>query len=495
MDSQRATRLTSLAVRGLAIAALLAVPLTLVARFHYLPFDDCLWHAAKAVSGRGWDEILVLRPEVTLDRHPGWHALLSAAHWALGGDAALLAVLSYLALFLLATLAPIPALRRPEAWLGALLVAAAASPENLMHRLTRGRPYLVSMAALLLVLPLWDEQRWRKRSTWVASALLVAASVWIHGSWYLWVIPAAALALAGRFRRAAAFSACAAAGALLGACLTGHPLRYLYEQAQHAALSLGQGNLTRMLVGEFQPYSDFFEVLVALALVLFARRLVTGAWRTRDAEGYLLALAGIGWVCGMQVYRFWGEWGLPAVLLWTAYALEDILEHLVQEGSRRRLLFAAGLSVALWSATTADFNGRYSGGLSAAPAGLSAAGESAFASPAPARDARGWLPEPGGVVYSSNMDVFVWLFYEHPRGPWRYAYGYEAGLMTAANLEVLRGIQRDYGAWEAWQPWLEAMKPQDRLVVVAAKQPPLDQLEWARWSHGMWIGRRPAPAP
>ena len=43
----------------------------------YLPYDDALRHAAKAVSGRPWSEILLLRPGFDLDSNPGWHAFLA----------------------------------------------------------------------------------------------------------------------------------------------------------------------------------------------------------------------------------------------------------------------------------------------------------------------------------------------------------------------------------------------------------------------------------
>ena len=40
----------------------------------YLPPDDALRHAAFAVSGRSWDQLLVGRPEALFDQSPGWHA-------------------------------------------------------------------------------------------------------------------------------------------------------------------------------------------------------------------------------------------------------------------------------------------------------------------------------------------------------------------------------------------------------------------------------------
>ena len=72
--------------RALVVLSLALVPLRIVAQ-GFLPDDDVLRHAAKAVSGRAWSEVLVLRPEVTMDSHPGWHGLLSLVHQATGADA------------------------------------------------------------------------------------------------------------------------------------------------------------------------------------------------------------------------------------------------------------------------------------------------------------------------------------------------------------------------------------------------------------------------
>jgi hypothetical protein len=57
------------------IAVLLFISLRVIS-YGYIPLDDAMRHAAKAVSGKSWGEILVLRPEITLDSHVGWHTIL-----------------------------------------------------------------------------------------------------------------------------------------------------------------------------------------------------------------------------------------------------------------------------------------------------------------------------------------------------------------------------------------------------------------------------------
>ena len=51
-------------------AALFLIPLKVVS-YGFMPIDDALRHVAKAVTGRSWPEILVMRDGMTMDSHPG----------------------------------------------------------------------------------------------------------------------------------------------------------------------------------------------------------------------------------------------------------------------------------------------------------------------------------------------------------------------------------------------------------------------------------------
>jgi hypothetical protein len=105
----------------------------------------------------------------------------------------------------------------------------------------------------------------------------------------------------------------------------------------------------------------------------------------------------------------------------------------------------------------------------------------------------GWLPEPGGILYSASQPVFYETFFRNPQAPWRYVLGYEATFMTTANLEIFRRIQWNFGAWEAYQPWVDALTPADRLVMrrPAGDRPALPRLEWRYVAAETWIGRIP----
>src|SRR3954469_23528545 len=135
---QRFQPLIPLGVWLVVILTLLFIPGKIIT-YGYIPRDDALRHAAKAVSGKPWSEILVIRSDFLIDPHPGWHAVLGAVHHLTDWNAEKLVVLSVAGLMLLVTMAPLPWLRRPESWLAALLAANICVP-RLASRLALGRP-------------------------------------------------------------------------------------------------------------------------------------------------------------------------------------------------------------------------------------------------------------------------------------------------------------------------------------------------------------------
>src|SRR4051794_7104005 len=63
------------AVTLIVAATVFLIPLRIVSQ-GFLPDDDALADAAKAVSGRPWTDVLILKDYFRLDPHVGWHALL-----------------------------------------------------------------------------------------------------------------------------------------------------------------------------------------------------------------------------------------------------------------------------------------------------------------------------------------------------------------------------------------------------------------------------------
>jgi hypothetical protein len=464
--------------RLLALAVVLVVPLRVLGT-GFLPPDDALRHAAKVVSGKPWSEILVLRSDVTTDPHPGWHALLGLAHRAAGMDAHALVLASVIVLFLAVHAPPLLLLRRPEAWLLAWLGFCVLDAPG-VFRFMLGRPFLVSLAALVVLCLSWRRLAEPRPgpAALLGCTLAVALAAWTHPSFYLFALPVAALLLAGETRAAGRLAGCVAAGVAVASLLSGHPVAYLYESLRHPFLVVGRLD-PGTLVAELRPNAT--PPLVPLGIAgLLAFRALRGRWRERTARDPLLVLAGLGWALGYSSLRFWSDWGLPAALVWAARELEEWLEERPAAPPHRRAVMAAALGVSVVLASASDVMGRWG-----------VRPDRTYA-PLLRPEHAGWLPGPGGILYSPDVVLFHQLFYGRPEAPWRYMVGFEPGLMPPEDLAVYRDFRRR-GTADALAPWAARMRPSDRLVLLGpTRTPALPGLEWEPLGGELWAGRLPS---
>jgi hypothetical protein len=469
--------------RAIALFALVMAPLRILAQ-GYLPGDDALRHAAKAVSGRPWSDILLLRPEITLDSNPGWHALLGALHRWLGLGTVDLVLVSVVTLFVLFSLGPILILRRPVAWLLALALLLVAEP-SLLGRLVCGRPFLLTSAIVPLVCLLWPRlEGERPHGILLLFAACGAAATWIHGSYYLLALPVLALLVAGRVVAARRLGLAFAAGVVAGAVLTGHPIGHLWQMLVHGYLSVGLPRPAAALVTEFQPFDGRPLAVVGFLALLAWRRArrpdPTPAWRDPA-----VAMTVACWALGFVASRFWLDWSAPALATLGALELQDALERERAEPAAWRGWTLTGwAAVLLLLVTGSDFQRRWS----------EQVGRPFLARENPTHAP--WLPEPGGIAYSPEMGVFYALFFKNPDAPWKYALGFEPAIMLPEDYRVYCEIKRSRGATEAYMPWVARMEPADRLYVQQRSNaaPPIPGLEWFQPVYGIWVGRRPRPA-
>ena len=468
-------------VRLLALGVVVVIPFRVLGT-GFLPPDDALRHAAKVVSGKAWPEILVLRSDVSVDPHPGWHALLGWVHRSTGGEAHSLVLAAVVVLFIAVHAPPLLLLRRPEAWLMAWGGFCVLDPMGLL-RFMLGRPFLVSIAALLTLCLLWRRLKEPRLPLGAAFTCTVAVAVaaWTHPSWYLFALFPFAMLLVGEARAALRLSACLAGGVALAALLSGQPAAYLYESARHPFLVVGRMD-AGTLVNELRPNgTPPFVVLGLFGLLAFRAlrgRFRDGAWRDP-----VLVLAAAGWVLGYVSLRFWSDWGLPAALVWAARELEEWLEEMPPAAPWRRLGATAVLGAAVLLASSSDVMGRWSVRVDRTYAPLL---EPELAE---------WLPRPGGILYSPDVLLFHQLFYRRPDAPWRYMVGFEPGLMPPEDLAVYRDFMKR-GTVDALAPWVARMRPADRLVLLGPLASPAGTaLEWKHAGGTLWAGRLPSRPP
>jgi len=464
----------------LALLVLLAIPAWVIT-YGYLPADDALRHAAKAVSGKTWPEILVLGPHYTVDHNYGWEAWLRQVHRLTGWDAERLVDWSVLGLFVLAAGAGLAGVRRPEAWLGVLLVFGVAWPP-LALRWMNGRPLLLSVAALIAVL-FWIQSApalQPGRGRWFGLVALLALAVFVHGVWYLWVLAVAACFLAGERRWGLALAGAWLGGSALAALATGQPVDYLVEAVRTAWRAVQMHPTARTRVSELQPASSGLLLFLVLGGLLTLRALARLEARPLSRLPAFW-LAALGWTLGFWNRRFWEDWGLPALMVLAAGDLDLYLRAALAPAAPRRLAVTACLAGALFCAVTSDTDSRWTRSLTRQ---YLVQGDPELA---------GWLPEPGGIFYAADPAFFYETFFKNPRADWRYILGFEMTLMPAEDFEILHRILWNFGAGASYRPWVEKLRPADRLFVRGdpGSPPAIPGLEWHHTRGGMWSGRLP----
>jgi hypothetical protein len=472
-------RYVPLVVWIIVLMTLLLIPLKIL-KYGYVPMDDALRSAGKAVSGKTWPQVLVLDDVYKMDHEYGWSLLLSKVHTAFNADADTIIVFSVTSLFVLAGVAAVAWLSYPEAWLGALTLSMVAV--MLPYRLMLGRPYIITLAALVSLLLLWRQFGSARPKPWMIAVMtgLITASVYFHGPWYLWALPVTVFFLAGQWRWGFTVAGCAAAGVLAGCVLTGHPIEYPVQAVKVLFLATGKHFTQRTLASELQPERGDIQALYILGGLLILRRLahLRAPAFFRDPVFWLVALT---WALSFRVGRFWEDWGWPALLVLVAGDLQLLLAARVPFDSFRRLGLAAGAAGLAFLSITGDAGNRWTYNLTNQY--LEASNP----------DLQGWMPGKDGIFYATDMSLFYQTFFKNPNGDWRYILGFEATLMKPEDFEVYHRVLWNFGDSKAYTPWLLKMTPADRLVIRSDRSNPphLPQLEWNYAVSGIWVGRVP----
>lgn len=452
-----------------------------VISYGYIPVDDAMRHAAKAVSGKSWDEILVLRPGITMDSHIGWHKVLEFVYQMTGASVDDLVVFSVVFLFVLFCMIPVFFLKRPEGWLLTLFIVWIANYLDLM-RIFLGRPFIFTMAVLLFLGFAWPRFK-EKTIHWTSLILLIvliALATWIHCLWYMFALPVLCFFIAREWRAGFVISACTIFGVVIGMILTGHLVDFFLQTVGHFFHSLGDYTLSRQLVSEFQPSSGD-QMLVIVVLSMLGWRALRNSWNWRVIYTPIFVLAAVSWILGFLVRRVWLDWGIPAVCVWIALEFEEYLKTTLDTSSWKRVVVTLAAACALFVSVTSDYGGRWTQSMSLQY--LSAENPMH----------KEWLPEKNGIAYSDDMTLFYQTFYANPHAEWRYILGFEPTMMPAKDLAVYRRIQWNFGAPESYTPWVDKMKLEDRLILRRSYKPAIKKLDWNLTASGIWIGRLPRP--
>ena len=447
----------------------------------YLPQDDALRHAAKVISGKNWNEILVISDKLMIDTHPGWHGILGLVQKTTGADQTGLVIFSVMVLFFIFCFIPTFFLEFPETWILTLFTISLVN-DNFIMRLLSGRPYLFTMSVLLSLCFLWPKFKQAKASYWTLFLLtcLIALSTWIHGSSYLFILPIICFFLAEEYLAGIRISIATGIGIFLGATFTGHPVLFFRQNITQALLVFGSHTPQRMLAFEFQPFTgDILTIILVGSILLWGY--VSGKWKTSKVKNPLFILAAICWFLGFLSKRFWWDWGIPALCVWLALEFQEIFKRSLDKSSLYRIIIVVILTLSVYSEFTSDVHYGWSNPTTTTYLDYNNPAHKVL------------LPEPGGIIYSDSMTVFYNTFFKNPHAPWRYVLGFEPSWMPPEDLKIFRNIQKNFFSNSSYTPWVKKMKPEDRLIIKRAKyQPPeIPGLEWTYLPNMIWIGRLP----
>ena len=463
-----------------AVWVVVLIPFQIIG-YGFMPPDDAMRHSAKVISEKDWDQILVLREEIKIDSYPGWHAILEFVHRATNCDQHSLVLFSVISLAILFCIIPIFFLKFPESWLLSLFTLSLIEPTWLL-RIFLGRPYIFTMASLLIILLMYPSLR-QKRAQYINAAILViivALSVWIHASWYFFILIVAAFLLAREWRAGFLIAVSSVVGIFIGASFTGHPIVFIKQMVTHLFLVFGSHDVERQLVGELRPMVGDYGIILTTAIILGWRSL-RGKQLRSSINNPVFILAALSFILGFFTRRIWVDWGMAAFAVWLAMEFEDYFKTNIDPISWRRFKIAM-LSVAIiYIAITVDAGGRWS---------LTRPMD--YISSEDPKQAE-FLPAPGGIIYSDDMSVFYQTFYKNPKADWRYILGFESAFMPPEDLKILRDIQKNFSRPEDFEPWVKKMRPEDRLIIRGSPegQPKIKGLEWHYVALNLWSGKKP----
>jgi hypothetical protein len=276
------------------------------------------------------------------------------------------------------------------------------------------------------------------------------------------------------------YGACWIVGSILGCALTGHPIGFLVQSVRHMFGVFGDFVVSRQLEPELHPSDGDLPAVLAVA-VLLLWRVVSKGWNPRAVINPVFMMMAMGWILGLKMQRFWWDYGTPAFIIWVATELQEHLERQLAFDSVKRLSITLAIAAAVYLGFTSDREGRWTQNLTTE---FLDQNDPALA---------GWLPDPGGIIYNSDMGVFFDTFYKNPTADWKYILGFESGWMRPDDLAVLRKYQWVFGDARALKPWANEMRPQDRMFIHApgSSRPDLPELQWDYAATELWIGRLP----
>ena len=471
----------------------------IIASFVYIPFkilslgwtppDDANRHVAFATldPNTKWSDILVMDERFDSDHNAGWHSILRFLYKYCSFDKQDLMFFSVTALFLLVHICGIICAPSPISWCIAVLIILGFDKEPL--RFLLGRPYLASYAVLLIMLRLWSIESFPKsnlkilNNIWFKYSITIIAltlGVWIHGSWYLYLLIPFSFFLAGKNKDALKLTLCIFVSTIIGSLLTEDFWGFLKFHYLIAFTIFSEKTYNWLLAKEFACGIQPVYWILPVGLLLFLRIKKCNYKINYLANDSIFVFTLLCWLCSIYVIRFWIDWGRISLILWVSILVGNLISTFDSlKIPRIKYSLALFILTSLIACYTNDCNGRYTKPVLKQPIDFYNASTKDLL--------KDWKPLDGGIIYSIEMNCFYLHFFQYPNTNWKYVTGFEPAIMKSEDKLTLRNIYYS-NLEEDFTPWINKMTKKDRLIL-DHELASFPQLEWIRANRHWWIGR------
>jgi hypothetical protein len=472
----------------LIIGVLVFIPFKILS-YGWTPSDDASRHVAFSTIDTKWSDILVIDEKYDTDHNAGWHQVLKFLYKYCGLDKQDLMFFSVAGLFLLVNICGLLSAPSAISWCVALLLVLNTD-YSIFFRLLSGRPYLVSCASTLIVLFLWSfdsdekapqflKKKWLK---YLLTIIALSLGVWIHGSWYLFLLIPLSFFIAGETKKSLILTGLVLVSTVIGAMLTGDFLHFLYYHFNVTLSIYSEKTYSWLLVSENAQGGQSINWIPFTAIIVFLCMKKCGYKLSNIASDPIFMMVLLCWLGSIWVIRFWVDWGRICLILWLSYRIHDLIKCSYSlKKPRIRYCLTLFIIIGLTLSFINDGGGRYT--KEAFNQAIDFYNESTL------DKLKGWEPQEGGIVYSDSMYCFYQHFYQYPTAKWKYILGFESAIMKKEDRLTLRNI--GYSSHEEeFAPWVNKMTEKDRLIIAykltSARFP---QLEWLKGNRNWWIGR------
>lgn len=448
----------------------------------YIPLDDACRHVAFSMSDKNWSDILVITPGLEADHNAGWHTLLRAVQRYLSFNKEQLLNFSIILLFLLFNLTGTITSPNCAAWLVNILILFIIQ-KTFFGRMLCGRPFLISCSAALVLFKLWLDPKESQQTKpgriaiYLISFIALTISVWLHGTWYSFLLIPTALLLSGKILKAFELTLLIAVSTLAGAYLTGDFHEFLHFHYLATLNIFSEKVYNWQLVTEFAEGNIYFTWIFPVVIIAMLLRKTNKLNLNEFSKDPVFILILLSWLLSLKVTRFWFDWGIITLCYWLSAKISILISEMssVKKPFIRHFLFLFLIAALIVLIPQANWDERATHKKYLAD----------FSKP----ELSVFQPEEDGIIYNDSMSEFYFNYYKYPNAKYRYILGFEPAIMPQDDRLVFRDILYTNYNYSAYKPWIKKLTSKDRIFASVNIADYYKELDWIKASSNLWIGK------